>query len=179
MNYRNLFLTMALGGLWHGAAAHFFFWGVFHGLALIVHKEFQNLQNAFAPLKQLVQSKLGNVLSVIVTFHSVCIGWVLFRAETNEACASILQKMFFLQPASQASMLAMKLPEINYPLIYPSVFVLLPILVASHFIMGYVNQKKLLDGTPKGLKAVYCFALMVIILAFSPDKSPRFIYFQF
>ena len=180
LSYRNLFLTMALGGLWHGAAMHYFFWGVFHGLALIVHKEFQNLQSVVLPLKTFVQSKVGNILSMVFTFHVICISWVLFRAETNDACFSILQKMFFLDPALQyGSVLAMKLPAINYPLIYPSIYLLLPLLAIGHFVMGYVNDKKLLDRVPMGMKAVYCFTLMVIILAFSPDKSPRFIYFQF
>ena len=178
LNYRNLFLTMALGGLWHGAAMHYLFWGAFQGIALILHKEFQALKSNISVLDAFFKSAIGKAFSIAFTFHTVCVGWVLFRAETTEACFSILQKMFFLAP-STGSVLAMNLPAINYPLIYPSVFLLLPVLAVSHFAMNYIKEKNLLLHVPKPLKAAYCFILMFVILTFSPDKSPRFIYFQF
>lgn len=180
MNYRNLFLTMALGGLWHGAAMHYLFWGAFQGIALILHKEFQAFKSKVTWLDAIFQSKLGKAFSILFTFHTVCVGWVLFRAGTTELCGDILRKIFFLDPIYQGgSLLAMNLPAINYPIIYPSVFLLLPILAVAHFVMYYVKEKNLLASVPKPLKAVYCLALMFVILTFSPDKSPRFIYFQF
>ncbi len=179
MNYRNLFLTMALGGLWHGAAMHYLFWGAFQGIALIAHKEFQAVKSKITVLDAFFKSQIGKAFSILLTFHSVCIGWVFFRAETTESCFAILQKMFFLAPASSGSALAMNLPAINYPLVYPSVFLLLPVLAVSHFAMNYVKEKNILMNIPKPVKAIYCFAMMFIILTFSPDKSPRFIYFQF
>lgn len=177
-NYRNLFLTMALGGLWHGAAMHYLLWGAFHGIMLILHKEFQRLKDAVAPLSSFMQSSAGRVFSMFVTFHAVCVGWVFFRAETTESCFAILKKMFFLENAS-AGQLAMNLPSINYPLIYPSIYLLLPLLAAAHLLMGYVDKHKLLNKVPRPLKAAWCFALLFIVITFSPDKSPRFIYFQF
>lgn len=179
MNYRNLFLTMALGGLWHGAAMHYLFWGAFQGIALIAHKEFQALKTRVSVLDSFLKSQFGKAFSILLTFHTVCIGWVFFRAETTESCFAILQKMFFLAPAASGSALAMNLPAINYPLVYPSVFLLLPVLAVSHFVMNYVKEKNILLTIPKPVKAIYCFAMMFIILTFSPDKSPRFIYFQF
>ncbi|MBX9723761.1 MAG: hypothetical protein K2X81_20310, partial [Candidatus Obscuribacterales bacterium] len=95
-------------------------------------------------------------------------------------CFSILSKMFLLDPVYKTmSVFATNLPTINYPLIYPSIYFLLPLLAISHFVMSYVKDKNLLVAVPKPLKAVYCFVLMFVILSFSPDKSPRFIYFQF
>lgn len=180
LNYRNLFLTMALGGLWHGAAMHFLFWGAFHGIMLVLHKEFLKLKENLGFLRSFVDSKLGYVLSVLLTFHVVCIGWVLFRAETTAACADILKKMFFFDSLSQpATALAMNLPSINHPLIYPAIYWLLPILGISHLIMGYVDRSGILQRSSPPLRAAYCLVLMLIVLIFSPDKSPRFIYFQF
>ncbi len=179
-NYRNLFLTMALGGLWHGAAMHYLFWGAYQGIALVLHKEFQGLKSKLAFLDTFMKSNAGKVFSVLFTFHTVCIGWVFFRAETTESCFSILGKMFFLDAIKEgSSMLAMNLPAINYPLIYPSVFLLLPLLAIAHPVMNLIKEKNLIQGVPKPLKAIWCFVLMFVILAFSPDKSPRFIYFQF
>jgi hypothetical protein len=73
----------------------------------------------------------------------------------------------------------MVLPTINYPLIYPSMYLLLPLLIVAHFFMGYANKHIDFNRTPKFLKVTWCFAMMFIVLTFSPDKSPRFIYFQF
>ena len=65
---RNLFLTMLLGGIWHGAAWTFVVWGAFHGLALVVERA-----------AGLARSGRG-VLGIIVTFHGVCAAWILFRS---------------------------------------------------------------------------------------------------
>jgi alginate O-acetyltransferase complex protein AlgI len=47
LNYRNLLITMTLGGLWHGAAMHFLVWGIYHGALLVVHKQFQEFSKGF------------------------------------------------------------------------------------------------------------------------------------
>lgn len=179
LNYRNLLITMTLGGLWHGAAAHFLVWGIYHGALLVVHKEFQQLAKGIAWLRAAVDTKAGKVVSLVITFHAVCIGWVLFRAETTSAAVTMLKRMFFLEALPQHSMLSMVLPSINYPLIYPSIYLLLPLLVVAHFFMGYADKNINFKNYPKYAKVAWCFALMFIVLTFSPDKSPRFIYFQF
>jgi alginate O-acetyltransferase complex protein AlgI len=75
--YRNLMLTMVLGGLWHGASWTFVIWGALHGLALIVHREFARLtENAAAWFK-----KTMAVLAVPLTFYWVCVTWIYFRAQ--------------------------------------------------------------------------------------------------
>src|SRR5581483_9331481 len=81
-NYRNLFITMALGGLWHGAAAHFLVWGVYQGALLILHKEYTEVLKKVGIAEKLFASKIYHAVSIVVTFHIVCIGWVIFRADT-------------------------------------------------------------------------------------------------
>lgn len=178
-NYRNLLITMTLGGLWHGAAMHFLIWGIYHGALLVLHKEFQRVTSAVEWLGAAIASPGGKVASMVLTFHAVCIGWVLFRAETNEVAITMLKRMFFFESLPDHSVLSMALPQINYPLIYPSIYLLLPLLIASHFVMGYTNKHVDFKTYPKFVKIAWCFAMMFIVLTFSPDKSPRFIYFQF
>ncbi|MBF0285246.1 MAG: MBOAT family protein [Magnetococcales bacterium] len=72
--FRNLLLTMALGGLWHGPTLLFLAWGVFHGLILGAERMI------LGPLKELPQAGWKRLLGGIVTFHLVCFGWALFRA---------------------------------------------------------------------------------------------------
>src|ERR1051325_10491816 len=75
MTYRNLMLTMLLGGLWHGASWNFVIWGGYHGALLSVERMLGRDRESrgwrwFYPL------------GVIVTFVLVCIGWIFFRAAT-------------------------------------------------------------------------------------------------
>src|SRR5262249_3298217 len=73
--YRNLMITMLLGGLWHGAAWKFIAWGALHGGGLAVER-------MLAPwLGRRMQSPAGRAVAVLVVFHFVCLGWVFFRAE--------------------------------------------------------------------------------------------------
>ncbi len=70
----NLMITMALGGLWHGASWTFVAWGVLHGAFLVVHHA--------RPARAGVRLSRGRrLLSVLVTFHLVVAAWVFFRAE--------------------------------------------------------------------------------------------------
>jgi len=72
--YRNLFLTMFLGGLWHGANWKFVIWGAAHGLALALHK-------ALKPkLDRLPKVKPIKFLSWFITFVFVMTLWIFFRA---------------------------------------------------------------------------------------------------
>lgn len=173
-NHFNLLATMTLGGLWHGAAMHYVAWGVFHGLMLIAHKEFQFLQAKLPLLASFFKSLPGRIFSMLLTFHVVCIGWVYFRAETFAAANGMIAKMLGMNWVWQ-----MNLPAINFPLIYPSIYLVLPLLFAGHLLMGWLSGKDLFKNCPIPLKASYCLMLVLLVMVFSPDKSPRFIYFQF
>ncbi|MFO0625365.1 MAG: MBOAT family protein [Polyangiales bacterium] len=72
--YRNLLLTMLLGGLWHGAAWTFLAWGALHGVGLAVTRAFQRSRGAAAP------SRARRVVATALTVQYVCVAWVFFRA---------------------------------------------------------------------------------------------------
>jgi D-alanyl-lipoteichoic acid acyltransferase DltB (MBOAT superfamily) len=79
--YRNLMLTMVIGGLWHGAAWNFVLWGFYHGALLCIHRR-------SAPLAQKIfgaTTSLGRQISLVsriaIMFVFTCYGWLLFRAE--------------------------------------------------------------------------------------------------
>jgi alginate O-acetyltransferase complex protein AlgI len=73
--YRNLMITMVLGGLWHGASWNFVIWGTLHGGALAVTRLWQRRRGEGAG-----GSTLGRIASTLATFHFVCLAWVFFRA---------------------------------------------------------------------------------------------------
>jgi D-alanyl-lipoteichoic acid acyltransferase DltB (MBOAT superfamily) len=79
--YRNLFLTMLLGGLWHGANWTFIVWGGLHGVYLAVHKLL--LGGRKAAEERVSRWRVPeNLLKGAVTFHLVALAWIFFRADT-------------------------------------------------------------------------------------------------
>ena len=91
VTYRNLLLTMLLGGLWHGAAWTFVIWGAFHGLILIGHR----LLTQVIPLTESF-ARRTHVLRVIAMFHLTCLGWLIFRAESVHQLQNMLASLFEL-----------------------------------------------------------------------------------
>jgi len=87
--YRNLMITMLLGGLWHGANWTFVAWGAYHGVLLIGYHT--------------LSARTGHVprwLAQVVTFVLVVIGWVFFRAADFTMAGALLAKMFTPQSGS-------------------------------------------------------------------------------
>lgn len=82
----NLFITMLLGGLWHGAALKFVIWGGIHGLGLIINK----LTAFFWGGNKSVWLK---VLGWMVTFHFVIAAWVVFRVDSLENAEIMMDRI--------------------------------------------------------------------------------------
>ncbi|MEZ5366126.1 MAG: MBOAT family O-acyltransferase [Bryobacterales bacterium] len=95
--YRNLMLTMLLGGLWHGASWNFVIWGGLHGLYLSVERAAWGKRGG-------LPEPLAYPFRILFTFVLVLIAWVFFRAETFADSRYVLGEMFF--GAAGASMLA-------------------------------------------------------------------------
>lgn len=87
--YINLFATMLIGGLWHGASWTFVAWGALHGIYLMINHAWQTLRQRIPFPKGRVES----TLAWLVTFLAVVVAWVFFRAATFESAARILAGM--------------------------------------------------------------------------------------
>jgi len=86
--YRNLLVVFLLCGLWHGASWTFVAWGLFHGALLIAERA--GLSRALT----LLPPGLRHAYALV----SVCVGWVLFRAESFGQAGRFLEQMFFFSP---------------------------------------------------------------------------------
>lgn len=176
----NLFITMALGGLWHGASWSFMIWGVYHGLALIIHREFGYLKEEFGTLKKIVNSKFGHIVSVVLTFHFVCIGWVFFRVHDIGSAFAIVKRMVTMAPLRTGAESEHLIIQSEHLPVVVSVVTLMTItLFACNWILGYIQDKGLHKKVPGPLVGVFCGALVLIMVTFLPDGSEPFIYFQF
>ena len=89
--YANLFSTMFLGGLWHGAGWNFVIWGTLHGLYLAIHQVWVRLLAGLGLSPQ--ENRFYKIMAWLTTFVVVVIGWVFFRALTTDGAFRILEGM--------------------------------------------------------------------------------------
>jgi D-alanyl-lipoteichoic acid acyltransferase DltB (MBOAT superfamily) len=163
--YLNLFLTMLLGGLWHGASLTFVLWGALHGAALAVDKLFQKV---FKPGDNWFIKLLGWV----ITFHFVCFCWIFFRAGTFDIATQVIHQITHnLRPDL--------LPQVVAS--FRAVFALVALGYLLHAIPdGFTFQ---LEGA-MGRRSVVTQAVAVTVIIWlviqvkSAEIQP-FIYFQF
>ena len=92
LRYRNLMVTMLLGGLWHGAGWTFVVWGGLHGLYLVINHGWHWLRRRLWS-RALLAPGLSRLVSWALTFLAVIVGWVFFRAANFDAALEMLRGM--------------------------------------------------------------------------------------
>lgn len=166
--YRNLILTMTLGGLWHGAGWTFLAWGIFHGLILCIYRA-AGLENASEKRPTVgVAHWIGRVTTSLAMFHLVCFGWLLFRAESMSQVVSMLHAI-----ATDWTW-----RSINTALIAMIAWYVLPLLAYELWVerRGDLLSLQQVDWRAKAAAYSYC---VLMLLVFSPIGQQEFIYFQF
>ena len=164
--YFNLFMTMLLGGLWHGASWKFVVWGVLHGLALVVEK-------FFGQFIKLPKNVFVRAIQVVLTFHFVVFCWLFFRAKdfaTAFQIADNITKLTFNLEQWQTIILG-----------YKNVFLLIAIGVIWHFIpvKTLAGMQKTFSTLPLIAKAVLLGLIYWVVYATASADTQPFIYFQF
>lgn len=169
--YLNLFITMTLGGLWHGAHLRFLIWGMAHGLGLIINHAWQKIC-PLSPKKEkkeypLVLTRIYSFFTWFITFHCITILWLFFRADTTEKALEMLQRI---------SLFTTEGDGYSY-LVLVAIFTTMIIqIIGKHCFQGfsYVLEKAWLP-----LKILIIALCSAIILKMGPDGVLPFIYFQF
>lgn len=163
---RNLMLTMALGGLWHGASWSYVLWGVIHGALLIGHRQFRAWCETKPRLSTILESTPGTILRVAVTFFAVSLAWVFFRPDIGGAW-NVLRRMFVY-----SSGLPLELN--NRSLWYTAFFVLV-----CHVIVRRGLWQKLWERTPPVAAGLGYAMCLVMAMLLAPPTGKTFIYFTF
>ncbi|HYL36381.1 MAG TPA: MBOAT family O-acyltransferase [Bryobacteraceae bacterium] len=161
--YLALVVTMAIGGLWHGATATFLIWGIWHGSGLAVHRWWQTLRGRRAPS----QGRVGRVLGALITFHFVLTGWIFFRASSVSTAREIL-----------AQILSGTVSFIN---VTPAFALVLAIAVCVHFLpkRWYDRSLEVFCASPYYAQAA-AMALVLLAIQYVAASSPApFIYSRF
>jgi alginate O-acetyltransferase complex protein AlgI len=154
---RNILFTMLLGGLWHGAAWTFVAWGALHGVVLCIERIFKGARKSLFP----------GVIGVIVTFHVVCLGWILFRADSFSTALTYLHGLanWTVAPTQATPFLV---GMIGFGLL-------------MHFLPPRAVERLggLARFAPSPALGVAVGLMMLVVEAIRPEGIAPFIYFQF
>ncbi len=152
--YRNMFLTMVISGLWHGAAWTFVIWGVVHALGRFLTREVEQTE--------FYKEKVPKIARQLFVFGFVCFAWIFFRAESINDAWIIITRIFTSGIADP----------------YCPVFALALIMIV--WLYQFLYESRLKYILELKLVRIACAVLMILYLAvLAPSSEQAFIYLQF
>ena len=175
--YNNLMATFVLGGLWHGAAWTFVFWGFLHGLALIIQRLWEKLG-----------FKLWTWLAWLVTFNFVNIAWVFFRAKEWDDATKVLGAMFSLDNVVLKERLSNKLNFLSeYNIQFGEVMKMTHdgsdainwIIFSFILVLVFKNSIQKISSFQLNYRTVILTSLTLTFGVLSLNKVSEFLYFNF
>lgn len=166
--YRNLMITMALGGLWHGAAWTFVIWGLYQGVILVIARAIQRWA-ARAGVTVPVGLTWPRVVLAFVMFQVTCYGWLIFRAVSVEQLVTFTRLLVTdLVPTATT---------------VQSIFIPMLMVVAPLLAVHAYQARRGVEEAPMRLPRVVRYSLYVAIfyavLLWGDFEGAQFIYFQF
>jgi alginate O-acetyltransferase complex protein AlgI len=176
---RNLIITMTLGGLWHGAAWHYVIWGLFHGIGLMLTKDWMETVDRTPWLKHWRPQAWWHCSGVAITFLFVCFTFVIFRADSFAKALQIFGRMFTAAP-SGAVVEAFCASTLPVTLCVYSMFLILEKFCTTPGLLHTLSApvRFFWNGSLPARAAVYA-TIALVILGFAPEHATPFIYFQF
>lgn len=161
--FRNLVLTMGLGGLWHGANWTFIVWGLMHGGILVVY----HAANNFGALTEQAKG-FARIVAMLIFFHLVCLTWIYFRADTLGQANQLLLALFGTYQMTDFSLYIAGMLA----------FFCLPMLILEQRIERSGNMLYVLSLRWPIRAALYSYFIFMLLI-FPPLTPQVFVYFQF
>lgn len=175
--YINLFASMAICGLWHGAAWTFVLWGAYHGLLLMLHRFFMG-EKKIGSSSRFLASNPGLLFNILITQALVFFGWMIFRVNSLDDLIICTQKMVFFD-----GVLAMpaRLAVLGCLCLIVLAFVVMSVKPLAEFAKKAFTFDHLTFCSRLNLPCwtVYIAVLGCAIFLLSPPGTPEFIYFAF
>ncbi|MCB9896248.1 MAG: MBOAT family protein [Planctomycetes bacterium] len=161
----NLMITMLLGGLWHGAAWTFVAWGGLHGLYLGAERVARDRLNF-----KWFQTRTGQFLLMLVTFHMVCFAWILFRAQSFGRALHMLGALSVLGAGQGPTTFSRWSAALALGC--------MGLLVGAHWMF---RHKRIEEVSARGgwFVTALVAAVMLFLSLTAGAKGAEFIYFQF
>jgi len=170
ITHRNLIITMVLGGLWHGAAWTFIIWGVYQAVLLIIHRLFKPLLEMVPSPKNLFISKLWLCIRIVFFFHLMCIGWLIFRAQSITQAINMLHGLILNFQFTHVAELK--------DMVIRMVFFLWLLLTLQLF-QYRKNDLMFIFKMPNFIRGIFYLIIFLSIVIAGARGGQEFIYFQF
>jgi alginate O-acetyltransferase complex protein AlgI len=165
----NLLVTMGLAGLWHGASWTFMAWGLYHGVGQIIHRFFA--ASAAGALLKRLPNWLSYGIGMLITFHFVVLGWVLFRSPDFATVQGVLERLTDVTAAGAFTVREAFLLK-SYGFTAMALYGLGLALAKS----GFLER---LGAWAPAVRTVSYGLMVFLAIAFAPLNREPFIYFQF
>jgi alginate O-acetyltransferase complex protein AlgI len=163
--YRNLVLTMLLGGLWHGAAWTFVIWGAFHGAVLVLYR----VLGIDAIIERTKPNTAGGVATQVSSWLAmmifVMIGWVFFRAVTFSDAMTVLGGVLGTDGYDWATF-------------GPLLLCIVPLVLVEMY-QRFSQRLEVLEHGPFFVRYTAATMLVLAVIALSAAGGREFIYFDF
>ena len=165
MMYRNLMITMLLGGLWHGAAWTFVAWGAFHGAIQVVYRAL-HVDQLLERIRFLTPTGiLVHMSSWAVTITLVMAGWILFRARSFDDATVIFSNLFGTEGYSLDTF-------------WPVIAYATPLLLVEIY-QRISGKLEILNTGPFLVRHTAALSILLALVLFSAPGGQEFIYFDF
>ncbi|AVZ31237.1 peptidoglycan O-acetyltransferase [Nodularia spumigena UHCC 0039] len=171
----NLFIVMVIAGIWHGSAWGFIVWGVFHGLALGVHRLTDVMSDRFENLAHLWQNPLGIVVAWFLTQLMVFTSWIWFRLPNLQDSSWVIQHLWGHSADAQF------VQKVYVEALNMNQYQLTSLLGILALLMGiiYVFNGKLKLEFNWPVKLVFVPLCLYAVWLLAPEGSLPYIYFDF
>ena len=168
LTYRNLCLTMLLGGLWHGASWTFVLWGAFHGVILVIYRilAIDSKLMRVGLISNVYYQRLINLSCIMVMVSLTLIGWMIFRADTMDTLFSYAKNLFSFNGGVSWAAFA----SIAY-FIWP--------LIVIQFIQIRTGKLEIFWELPIFARLNIMLFVLLCIIFLQPSSTAAFIYFDF
>ena len=152
--YRNLFLTMVISGLWHGAAWTFIIWGAVHAIGSCATRKLERTK--------FYQNKMPKLAKQLLVFAFVCFAWIFFRAENINDAWLIIKRIFSSGIANP----------------YCPILAIVMILLVWLYQFAYESKlRRFLEL--KSIRIVMIISMILYLMVFYPSRESGFIYLVF
>jgi alginate O-acetyltransferase complex protein AlgI len=165
---RNLFLTMTLCGLWHGAAWPFVGFGVVQAFYMMIHRAFHRYCRQRPRLDGILCSRPGTMLRMTLTFLTFCLSLVIFRSPDFATTGHMFYRLFHPESGLMGP-----------PLSVMSFWLAVGVVAAAHGLRHFELWQHWSWRMPPSLLGIGYTAVLMVALVLAPHGGKGFIYFQF
>lgn len=162
--FRNLMVTMCLGGLWHGAGWTYILWGFYHGVLLVVYHALEGRKSA----ETKSVNRISKLVRTFLFFNLIAVSWLFFRAESMGQIGDMMFLVFSDFTVTAFTMYGAAM----------IIFFVMPLMLLEYWTERSGNMLVVLERSWKIRFVVYSYFIGMIII-FPPLISQEFIYFQF